>query len=52
MVFDFMNTLPETNITPESLGLEDKFPFGKAPFGRCDLLVLGSVSHYPIISLY
>ena len=25
-------TLPETNIAPESLGLEDEFPFGKAYF--------------------
>ena len=31
-----MNALPETNIAPESLGLEDEFPFGKAYFqGLC-----------------
>ena len=24
-----------TNITPESLGLEDEFPFGARPPGRC-----------------
>ena len=25
-------TIPETNIAPESLGLEDEFPFGEAYF--------------------
>ena len=36
-------TLPETNIAPESLGLEDEFPFGFRPIFRCELLVLGRV---------
>ena len=36
--------LPETNIAPETLGLEDEFPFGARPPARCELLVLGSVS--------
>ena len=28
----FLFTLPETNIAPETLGLEDEFPFGMANF--------------------
>ncbi len=28
-------TLPETNIAPETLGLEDEFPFGARSPGRC-----------------
>ncbi len=31
-----INTLPETNISPEKCGLRDYFPFGKAYFrGLC-----------------
>ena len=37
-------TLPETNIAPATLGLEDEFPFGARPIFRCELLVSGSVS--------
>ena len=29
------STLPETNVAPETLGLEDKFPFGARPPDRC-----------------
>ena len=28
------NTLPETNIAPETLGLEDEVPFGAGPIFR------------------
>ena len=38
-------TLPETNIAPESLGLEDEFPFGKAYFQVLCWCVLGSNHH-------
>ena len=27
---DRLGALPETNLAPETLGLEDEFPFGKA----------------------
>ncbi len=33
--FPFRPTLPETNIAPETLGLEDEFPFGARPPARC-----------------
>ena len=29
-------TLPKTNIAPETLGLEDEFPFGFRPIFRCE----------------
>ena len=45
MVYIYISTLPETNIAPESLGLEDEFLFGAQPPGRCYvMLVLGSVT--------
>ena len=33
------STLPETNIVPETLGLEDEIPFGARPPARCELFV-------------
>ena len=43
------NTLPETNIALETLGLEDEFPFGKASLLGGAMLILGSVI-FPYIS--
>ena len=39
--FCIKNTLPETNMAPESGWLEDEFPFGFRPIFRGELLVLG-----------
>ena len=36
-----MTSLPETNIAPETLGLEDKFPFGKDSWQASAMLVQG-----------
>ncbi len=46
------HTLPETNIfAPETLELEDEFPFGFRPPARCELLVLGSLVYLVWISM-
>ena len=42
LLHSILHTLPETNAAPELLGLEDEISFWGS--GRCELLVLGSVS--------
>ena len=36
--------LKRTLYIPETLGLEDEFPFGARPPDRCELLVFGSLN--------
>ena len=40
-------TLPETNIAPENLWLEDEFPFGEA-YSQVLLCQLKCVTNYPV----